>query len=117
MSSVPGLLELDHVPDGLLERPASALYQQLEGPTLIHLEGRIKRPLFVTVLQHGNEITGWEAVRRILKNDYQKIQNLALEEIKQKYVDEWVNTKVESTYIKIDDEYKDCEYRFKGWIK
>lgn len=62
------LTELDHLPEGLLERPASALYQQLEGPTLIHLEGRIKRPLFVSVLQHGNEVTGWEAVRRLLKH-------------------------------------------------
>jgi succinylglutamate desuccinylase len=61
------LVELDHLPAGLLERPASALYQQLDGPTLIHLEGRVKRPLFVSVLQHGNEITGWEAVRRLLK--------------------------------------------------
>ncbi len=60
--------ELDHLPEGLLERPASALYQQIQGPTLIHLEGRNKRPLVVSVLQHGNEITGWEAVRRLLKN-------------------------------------------------
>ncbi len=70
MSTAPNLLELDHMPEGLLERPASALYQQLAGPTLIHLEGRIKRPLFVAVLQHGNEITGWEAIRRLLKNNY-----------------------------------------------
>jgi len=62
------LTELDYLPDGLLERPASALYQQFHGPTLIHLEGRDKRPLFVSVLQHGNEVTGWEAVRRLLKN-------------------------------------------------
>lgn len=63
--------ELDHMPDGLLERPASALYQQFDGPTLIHLEGRNKRPLVVSVLQHGNEVTGWEALRRLLKNNYQ----------------------------------------------
>ena len=65
------LTELDHIPDGLLERPASALHQQLDGPTLIHLEGRNKRPLLVSVLQHGNEITGWEAIRRLLKSHYQ----------------------------------------------
>jgi succinylglutamate desuccinylase len=65
------LVELDHVPEGLLERPASALYQQLNSPTLIHLRGRIKRPLVVSVLQHGNEITGWEAIRRLLKSHYQ----------------------------------------------
>jgi succinylglutamate desuccinylase len=61
---------LDDVPAGLLERPASALYQQLDGPTLIHLRGRRERPLVVSVLQHGNEVTGWEAVRRLLKKHY-----------------------------------------------
>jgi succinylglutamate desuccinylase len=62
--------ELDRVPDGLLERPASALYQQIKGPTLIHVPGREKRPLVVSVLQHGNEVTGWEAIRRLLKNHW-----------------------------------------------
>jgi hypothetical protein len=60
------LRELDHIPAGLLERPASALHQVLEGPVLIHLEGRNPQPLFVSVLQHGNEVTGWDAVRRLL---------------------------------------------------
>lgn len=59
------------MPEGLLERPASALYQQIESPTLIHLEGRNKRPLVISVLQHGNEVTGWEALRRLLKDNYQ----------------------------------------------
>jgi succinylglutamate desuccinylase len=62
------LTELDHIPDGLLERPASALHHVLDGPALIHLEGKNRQPLFVSVLQHGNEVTGWEAVRRFLKN-------------------------------------------------
>ena len=62
--------ELDHLPEGVLERPASALYQFFDGPALIHLEGREKRPLVVSVIQHGNEVTGWEAVRRLLKTQY-----------------------------------------------
>ena len=65
------LTELDHIPDGLLEREATALYNDLPGPTLIHLRGRIERPLVVGVLQHGNETTGWEAVRRLLKSHYE----------------------------------------------
>lgn len=68
--TVPALTELDHLPSGLLERPASALHQHLDGPTLITLRGRQERPLLVSVLQHGNEITGWEAVRRLLKSHY-----------------------------------------------
>ena len=60
------------MPEGLLERPASSLHRQLDGPTLIHLEGRRRRPLVVSVIQHGNEITGWEAIRRLLKSHYQR---------------------------------------------
>lgn len=63
--------EYDQIPESLLELPASALHQQLDGPSLIHVEGRRKRPLVVSVLQHGNETTGWEALRRLLKSHYQ----------------------------------------------
>jgi hypothetical protein len=63
-------LILDHLPDGLLDLPSGQLHERLEGPTLIHLPGRRPQPLFVCVLQHGNEISGWEAVRRLLKGRY-----------------------------------------------
>lgn len=71
-SNAPRLTLLDHIPDGLLERDAVALSAQLPGPTLIHLRGRIERPLVVSVLQHGNETTGWEALRRLLKSHYDR---------------------------------------------
>ena len=58
------------MPEALLELPASALHQVLDGPSLIHIKGRRSRPLLVGILQHGNEDTGWEAVRRLLKSHY-----------------------------------------------
>ena len=62
------LRTLDHLPVGLLDCPAPDLVQHLEGPTLIHLAGQRPRPLFLSVLLHGNEVTGWEAVRGLLKD-------------------------------------------------
>lgn len=67
VSAAMALTELDQLPANLLERPAAALHRELSGPTLIHLPGRQTEPLFVSVLQHGNEVTGWEALRRLLK--------------------------------------------------
>lgn len=58
---------LDHIPDGLLEREAARLSEVLAGPTLIHLGGQKSRPLYVSVLLHGNETTGWETVRALIK--------------------------------------------------
>ncbi len=63
---------LDHLPERLLELDATQLHRQLDGPTLIHLPGRRPQPLFVSVLQHGNEISGWDAVRRLLKSRYRR---------------------------------------------
>lgn len=60
------LNELTTLPDGLLELPAERLHEVLAGPTLIHLPGRHAQPLFVSVLLHGNEDTGWEAMRSLL---------------------------------------------------
>lgn len=66
MSSDMTLHVLDHIPDGLLSRPANRLHEVLAGPTLIHLPGREQDTLFLSVLLHGNEDTGWEAVRALL---------------------------------------------------
>ena len=61
------LQTLNQIPPGLLELEAPQLEAALGRPTLIHLQGRRDPPLFVSVLMHGNETTGWEAVRQLLK--------------------------------------------------
>lgn len=61
------LTVLDHLPDQLLDLEAHQLYDRLGGPTLIHLPGRRDPALFVSVLLHGNETTGWQAVRQLLR--------------------------------------------------
>ena len=56
----------DQLPTGLLERDATRLHEVLSGPTLIHVAGQKPDTLFVSVLLHGNETTGWEAARQLL---------------------------------------------------
>ena len=51
------------VPDSLADVPATALADVLGGPTLFDLRRGDHAPLFVSVLLHGNEISGWDAVR------------------------------------------------------
>ena len=57
---------LDEIPDGLLQAKAHELHNYLSGPTLIRLKGRRDDVLFVSVLLHGNETTGWDAIRELL---------------------------------------------------
>lgn len=67
------LYEREGLPEGLLECGARDLHRLLKGPTLLHLPGRAGQPLFLSVLLHGNEDTGWEAVRRLLADSEREL--------------------------------------------
>ncbi|MEI6883143.1 MAG: peptidylprolyl isomerase [Bacteroidota bacterium] len=54
--------------------------------------------------------------RANLENDYARIQTMALNQKKEKTVNNWVGEKLPGTYVRIDDEYKNCEFTRK-WIR
>ena len=67
MTSADGALRrLDTFPDDLLSCPAERLLERLGGPTLITLAGAAGPPVFLSVLLHGNEVSGWNGLRRFL---------------------------------------------------
>ena len=74
------LTVLDTLPAGLLDSDASDLHRLLPGPALIHLKGRRQRPLFISVLLHGNETTGLVALQQLLSElqDQQLPRSLSL---------------------------------------
>lgn len=53
------------LPVSLADVPAAALADELGGPTLFDLRKPNQPPLFVSVLLHGNEVSGWDAVRAL----------------------------------------------------
>ncbi len=56
----------EELPEEFLQAYPAELKSLLGGPTLIHLPGEQARPLFVSILLHGNEITGLLAVQTLL---------------------------------------------------
>ncbi len=52
-----------------------------------------------------------------LKDDYQILYDAALAERRQKLYDEWIKKKLATTYVRISEEYKSCEFLQKGWLK
>ena len=61
------LNEMTHVPEALLAAKTEELSDILGAPTLFHLNGINKQPLFISTLLHGNETTGFYAIQRLLK--------------------------------------------------
>lgn len=62
------LNQINYLPPGFLECNAKSLHQILPGPSLIHLKGKKEQPLFLAILQHGNETVGLQAVQMLLKS-------------------------------------------------
>ena len=52
-----------------------------------------------------------------LKDDYSYLQELALANKRAGVYQEWIEDKMEMTYIKISDRFKTCNFRTKGWLK
>lgn len=57
------------------------------------------------------------AHRANLKQDYQELYDMALNEQQSKVYQEWIDNKIEITYIKISDEFKTCNLSNPGWLK
>ncbi|MEB4590470.1 M14 family metallopeptidase [Candidatus Thiothrix sp. Deng01] len=62
------LTEIDSIPAGFfgLKNPRE-LHTLMPNPTLLHLQGRREPRLFVSILLHGNEDTGFFAIQQLLR--------------------------------------------------
>ncbi|MCK5830439.1 MAG: succinylglutamate desuccinylase/aspartoacylase family protein [Methylococcales bacterium] len=63
--------QLNYLPVSLLTAMPESLHKLFPDPTLFHLSGKHKEPLFVSVLLHGNETTGFLGLQKLLLK-YQK---------------------------------------------
>lgn len=68
------LKQFDTLPDGILEISPEKLHTLIPEPALFHLAGKKPQPLFISVMLHGNEPTGFLALQRLLQKYRQ--QNL-----------------------------------------
>lgn len=57
-----------------------------------------------------------EAHTADLSQDYVKIKNLAIQKKKTEVVEKWANEVIQDTYIKINNDYFDCEFQ-SNWAK
>lgn len=58
-----------------------------------------------------------QAHKANLSDDYQTIKNMYEESARQKMVNDWVAKKIKDTYVKIEDNWIDCEFQHDGWLK
>ncbi|MDE5983326.1 MAG: peptidylprolyl isomerase, partial [Duncaniella sp.] len=57
------------------------------------------------------------AHRANLSEDYQLIKNMYENSRQNAILASWLDKKIQDTYIRIEDGWRNCEFRHKGWIK
>lgn len=55
--------------------------------------------------------------RANLKEDYSLLKQMTQQNKHGEVLDNWINEKLKTTYVKIDDRYKNCNFRNKAWLK
>ena len=59
---------MDHLPDEFFVTDPEKLYTVFEGPTIVHLDYNKTETVFISMMLHGNEHSGYYAVKEYLSN-------------------------------------------------
>ena len=49
--------------------------------------------------------------------DYQVVKDVMIAKMKQQKLEEWIKNKQKNTYIRINENWCDCEFQYPGWVK
>lgn len=85
--------------------------------------GEISEP-FIMLNDKGRQVAAMikitarnEGHKATINSDYQIIKKMAENAKQQKMVDEWLQKKIDRTYVRIDPDWQGCEFKYKGWQK
>ena len=49
--------------------------------------------------------------------DYQVIKDVMIAKMKQQKLEDWIKKKQSTTYVRINENWCDCEFQYPGWVK
>lgn len=58
-----------------------------------------------------------EGHKATVTEDFQVMKEVVMEKRREKKLHDWVVDKIKNTYVRIGDEYKDCQFEYEGWVR
>ena len=68
----------------------------------------------VAIVKLRDKVDGHRAT---MKDDYQILQNVVQAKISEEKVDKWIRDKQKVTYVRINEDWRNCDFQYDGWIK
>lgn len=85
--------------------------------------GEISKP-FTMINDKGKEICAIvklkskvDGHKATITDDYQKLKELVVEKRKEEKLHKWIIDKQKSTYVRINDKWNNCDFKYPGWVK
>lgn len=66
------------------------------------------------IVKVTNRIEGHSAN---MNSDYQIIKQMAENARREEMMDEWLLNKIDNIFVRIDPEWRGCDFKYKGWVK
>ncbi len=58
-----------------------------------------------------------DAHRATITEDFQAMKDIVLAKRRAEFIKDWVQKKIKTTYVRINDNYKNCNFEYEGWVK
>ncbi len=58
-----------------------------------------------------------EGHKATITEDFQVMKNVVVEKRRQECLHQWVVNRIKSTYVRVNDRYRDCQFEYEGWIR
>jgi len=61
-----------------------------------------------------NRIEGHKAT---ITEDFQILKNVVMNKRREEVLHDWVVKRIKSTYVRINDRYRNCNFQYEGWVR
>ena len=58
-----------------------------------------------------------EGHKATITEDFQVMKNVVLSKLREEKIHNWVVGKIKATYVRLNDNYRDCDFEYQGWIR
>jgi peptidyl-prolyl cis-trans isomerase SurA len=58
-----------------------------------------------------------EGHRATITEDFQVMKDVVLNKRKEEFLSKWIEKKIKTIYVHVNDRYRDCQFEHQGWIK
>jgi peptidyl-prolyl cis-trans isomerase SurA len=58
-----------------------------------------------------------EGHKATITEDFQVMKNLVLAKRREQVIHDWVVKRIKSTYVRINEDYRNCKFEYEGWVR